>query len=406
MNGNNVPSNDLSLRSPALTAFVDYLGASGWVMSDEDARTSLWRRDVDDDKSLVLPKNQNVTDYRDLAYEALRLLAYVESRSLQEITSDIIYGPADNIAVRLTPDMPSGQAPLSLAYEAVSALRSYVIGSGAALDDHSLVLPARRSRQAESYASAARLSTAPGSFILSLSLPLTADLQLPEYEIRPVAEPGETPSKGDVQEELVSVPPQPFGRRVTSRMAAVARYAQGLAVQVSDGNERLVSFGKFATNAPNATELEALGGLGGPDRSPYEVRFSQTPLASERIAPFALRVTPGQQAVMVEAAEYLRTRQSRPNVTAEGLVVGLSRTGNFGPGEVTLLGIIDDSGKRRRFHVELTEEDYSEAFRAHGRGLHVVVRGDLTTRGNRKWLRNAKGFAIVPGIGYDDDDEE
>jgi hypothetical protein len=394
-------SSELPLRSPNLSSLIEYLRASGWILSDEDARTSLWLTEADDSKRLILPRSQEVSDYRDLAYEALRLLSYQERRSLNEITSDILYGPADNVAVRLTPDVPSGQAPLPLAYEAVSALRSYVIGSGAALDDRSLVLPAYRSRQAESYASGALLSTSPGSFILSLSLPLTVDAPTgsSNADSQDIG-----PDEGEVQGELVSIPPQPFGRRVTNRMAAVARYAQGLAGEVSEGNDRLSSFGKTEISAPNATELEALSGLGGPEKTAYEVRFSQSPLASQRQNPFTLRVTPGQQRVMAEAADFLRNRQARPNVTADGIVVSLSRDGKFGPGVVTILGIVDDSGKSRRFHVELTQEDYNEALQAHTHGLHVAVRGDLETRGNWKWLRNPKSFAIVPGLRYGDEE--
>jgi hypothetical protein len=386
---------DLSIRSPALIPFVVYLRTSGWTLLDEDARTSMWRPAAGhDDKCLVLPANQNVTDYRDRVYEALRLVAYVERRSLNEVASDIVYGPADNVAIRLTPDTPSGQAPLSLAHESVTALRSYVTGSGAALNDHSLVLPAHRSPQAEYYASSARLSTFPGSFILSLTLPLTVEATAP-------AVPGD--EVNEVQGELISIPPQPFGRQVTNRMAAVARYAQNLAEQVSEGNERLVSFGQFAADAPNATELEALSGLGGAEQNLYEVRFSQTPLAGQRTAPFALRVTPGQQHVMADAANYLRTKQSRLNVTAQGLIVSLSWNGKYGPGEVTVLGVLDDSGKPRRFHVELTEEDYNEAIVAHRQALQVVVRGDLEMRGTWTWLKNQNSFAIVPGFQYDDE---
>jgi hypothetical protein len=397
-----LPVSDESPRSPALPKLVDYLQASGWIIEDQDSRTSLWRLgEVKSDLRLVLPVQQNVSDYADRVYEALRVLAYAERRSLDEVSADIAYGPADTVAIRLTPDAPSGQAPLSLAYEAVSALRSYVIGSGAALDDRSLVLPARRSRQAETYASAARFATLPGSFILSLALPLvdTFAASASAQELEATAEK----EAAGVQEKLLDIPPQPFGRRVTNRMATVARYAQGLAEEVSTGNQQLAVFGQPQTDSPNATELEALSGLGGADRDPYLVRFAQSPLAPQRITQTTFRITPGQQRIMAEAAEYLRTRQSRPDITVEGVVVNLSREKAPGPGEITVQGIADDSGKARRFHVELSEEDYSEALRAHSQGLNVVVRGDLAMRGNWKWIRPLRGFAIIPGFDYDSD---
>ena len=359
-----LPVGDESPRSPALPKLVDYLQASGWIMEDQDSRTSMWSPgEVKSDLRLVLPVQQNVSDYADRVYEALRVLAYAERRSLDEVSADIAYGPADTVAVRLTPDAPSGQAPLSLAYEAVSALRSYVIGSGAALDDRSLVLPARRSRQAETYANAARFATLPGSFILSLALPLV-DNFAPSAAAKEFEATEEQKAMTGVQEKLLDIPPQPFGRRVTNRMATVARFAQDLAEEVSTGNQQLAVFGQPQADSPNATELEALSGLGGADRNPYLVRFAQSPLAPQRSNQTTFRITPGQQRIMAEAAEYLRTRQSRSDITVEGVVVNLSREKAPGPGEITVQGISDDSGKARRFHVELSEEDYSEALRA------------------------------------------
>jgi hypothetical protein len=218
-----------------------------------------------------------------------------------------------------------------------------------------------------------------------------------------VSRGNEDVSDRELQEKLFEVPPQPFGRRVTNRMAAVARYAQSLADDVSTGNKRLPSFGRPELDAPNATELEALSGLGGPDRSPYQVRFAQSPVAVDRTSQGILRITPGQQHVMAEAAHYLRTQQPRQDVTVQGLVVNLARNDRYGPGEVIVQGVIDDSGKERRIHVQLNESDYDEALTAHAEGRHVTVRGDLEMRGNWKWLRNATRFAIIPGFEFDDE---
>ena len=104
---------------------------------------------------------------------------------------------------------------------------------------------------------------------------------------------------------------------------------------------------------------------------------------------------------MEEAADYLRTRQPRNNVTAEGMVVRLSRNHNYGPGLVVIEGVADDSGRVRRCYAEVTEDEYNEAYRAHGQGYRVVARGDLITRGSYKWLRPLRSFAIIPGLDWD-----
>lgn len=381
---------DGATNAPPLAAFTNYLTSSGWIVEDSDGQTSMWRlqRDERFDKiRVVLPTTQRVRDYGDRVDDALKALSFVERRLPAEIADDINFGGADNVAVRLTPDAPAGEAPLLLAYSAISALKNFVVGSAASLDYDSLVLPPRRPQRAEAYASQARLSTQPGSFILSLALPLS-DIYAEESDDATL--PG--------QDALVNVPPQPFGRKVTNRMLATTRKAQQLAEEVSDGDRPISSFGEFVPHAPNATELAALSSLGGPDHDIYQIRFAKSPLTGGTAEPAVLRVTPGQQRILGEAADYLRTKQPRTGVTVTGLVVRLFREGGFGRGEAVIQGVADDSGEARRYRIELGELDYNEAVRAHANGLQVTATGDLDIRGTRRSLRRLTSFAIIPGL--------
>lgn len=389
------PSDDDITTVPGLPALAAYLQGAGWTLEDEDARTSQWRPPfMAEDLRIVLPARQEVRDYAIRVHEALRTLAYAERRLPQEITEDISFGGADNVSVRLTPDAPPGQAPLSLAHSVVSALRSFVIASAATLEVHSLVLPARRPNRAESYVGKVRLSAHPGSFVLTLALPL--------LEIRADDEVEETASGS--QATMFPMPPQPFGRQVTNRMLTAAQHAQRLAEEVGAGREQLRAFGQLghAEAAANATELAALQGLGGPEYDLYQLRFSQSPLAPERQEPVSLQITPGQQRILGEAAEFLRTRQPRAGVTAQGLVVRLYRQSKLGPGEVVIEGFDDDSGTTRRYRVQLAEDDYNDAVRAHRNGLQVAATGDLEIRGTHLWLRRLTSFSVIPGLEYDD----
>jgi hypothetical protein len=389
------PSDDDITTVPGLPALAAYLQGAGWTLEDEDARTSQWRPQfMAEDLRIVLPSRQEVRDYAIRVHEALRTLAYAERRLPQEITEDISFGGADNVSVRLTPDAPPGQAPLSLAHSVVSALRSFVIASAAALEVHSLVLPARRPNRAESYASKVRLSAHPGSFVLTLALPL--------LETHGDDEADDVATDG--QNVMFQMPPQPFGRQVTNRMLAAAQHAQGLAEEVGTGREQLRAFGQLgrAEATANATELAALQGLGGPEYDLYQLRFAQSPLAPERQESVSLQITPSQQRILGEAAEFLRTRQPRAGVTAQGLVVRLYRQSKLGPGEVVIEGFDDDSGTTRRYRVQLTEDDYNDAVRAHRNGLQVAATGDLEIRGTHLWLRRLTSFSVIPGLEYDD----
>lgn len=390
-----VAADDGVMAVVELRAVTDYLRVLGWSLEDQDARTSLWRSPASrqsEPLEIVLPARQEVSDYPERIDAALRTLAFAEQRLPEEVSSDISFGGADTVAVRLTPDAPPGEVPLSLAHSAVSALHNFVVGSAAAIEIHDLVLPSHRPPWAESYASKVRLSTQPGSVIFSLALPLIADIA------------GDRTTDQAAEEQIAfEIPPQPFGRQVSNRMLSAARTARQLADEVSAGDRPLRAFGENPVRpAANATELTALKALGGPGYGLYQLRFTQSPLAGEQSEPVTLRVTPGQQRIIGEAADFLRTRQPRAGVTVQGLVVRLHRSGAFGPGDVVIAGIDDDSGTIRRYRAELAEEDYNDAVRAHSKGLQVSVTGDREERGTYLRLRGLTSFSIMPGLDYED----
>lgn len=382
---------------PDLPAFEEYLRVAGWSLQDRDERTSLWMPpglpESGDPLVVVLPLRQDVPDYAYVVEGAIRAVAFSERRVPEEIASDISFGGADTVAVRLTPGAPSGEAPLALAKQAVSALHDFVVGSAAAIEVHDLVLPSHRPAWAESYANRVRLSTQPGSFVLRLALPLTADL-------------GDAPDGDEATREqlMFDLPPQPLGRQVSTRMLGAAQAAQRLADEVNAGAKPLRAFGADPLRpAANATELAALKALGGPEYGLYQLRFTQSPLGGGHGEPVTLRVTPGQQRVLGEAADFLRTRQPRSGVTVQGLVVRLHRSGRYGPGEVVVEGIDDDSGTTRRYRMEVPEDDYNDAVRAHRNGLQVSVTGDREERGTHLHLRRLTSFSVIPGLEYEEE---
>lgn len=379
---------------PALSAVRSHLARTGWTFVDDDGRTTLWRWERDARRLVVvLPSGEWRDDEPDRLNEALRTIAFSEDRTIPELISDLsVDGGADTLAVRFTPEAaPAGKAPLNVAQGAVNGVHDLVVGSAAALDVTSLVLPSRRPLRAEAYAAQSLLSTTSGSFVVSLVLPLLEATGTP---------PTATPPTEDVQQGmLIDLPPQPYGRRVALRMRTAVQRSVALAEKVGDGDRPLREFAEPVPFAANATELAALAALGGPDHGRYQMRFSQAPGAGpEGTGLLRLAVSPAQQRVLAEAADFLRTRQPRTGVTVTGLVVRLFRTGNFGTGEAVVQGEGDDSGTQRRYRIALGEQDYNEAVRAHREGLQVIATGDLEFAGTRASLRRLTGFAVLPGL--------
>ncbi|MFG2091449.1 MULTISPECIES: hypothetical protein [unclassified Spirillospora] len=112
------PKKEVGMKVPDLAALTGYLLASGWTSEDDDGRTSLWRlrrTEAHESIRIVLPVTRDVIDYVERVSDALDTLSFVEQRLPREIADDMLFGGADNVAVRLTPDAPTGEAPLTLA---------------------------------------------------------------------------------------------------------------------------------------------------------------------------------------------------------------------------------------------------------------------------------------------------
>jgi hypothetical protein len=369
----------------------DHLERSGWQLVDEDLRTTMWRSvrraaGEQSDVIVILPTSAAFADARYFG-DAVRAIAYVEDRSVTEVTTDLgVEGGADTVSLRLTPDAPSGSAPLESVQAAVNSLHDLVVGACAGLVLRDLVLPARRPQRAERYAARTLVSTEAGSFIVNLALPRIESATLPESTAT-TAEP-----------TLIDLSPQPYGRRVLDRLRQVTQRSVVLAGSVGDGDSFIRDFGIPGPAAANATELAALAGLGGTDHARYQLRFSQAPDVGDWERPLTVVVTPAQQAVLADAAAFLREKQPRTGVTVTGLVVRLSRVNHLGPGEVTVRGESDDSGAQRRFRMELGEGEYAEAMRAHQVGLFVLATGDVELAGTQATLRRMTEFAVLPGL--------
>lgn len=378
-------------RSMDASSLRSYVQRSGWVLSDQDERTSLWLAPAGSpqaDVQVVLPERETFSDSDDLVERAVRALSWAQQRPLEEVVRDVSTGGADSLSVRLFPTTPSGQAPLETAHTALSSLRELVIGSAAGVEagEGALVVPSRRSTRAEAYAGQTMVSTRSGSFVIDVSFPL---------------------QESGIDEPPASTETTPFGRQVTTRLVTVARRAASLATSVGAGDTGIDRFGAEGTADGNATELNALARLGqaseNGDRGRYQLRFAQSPLwtLSALPRPELLTITPAQQSVLSDAAEYLRERRPRAGVSIEGLVVRLARERVTGAGDVVVEGVDDDTGSTRRYAVNLSETDYDDAVRAHGQGYRVVVVGDLGVRGTRRHLRNITSFDVLARRGED-----
>ncbi len=304
----------------------------------------------------------------------LEAVAFVEHRDITELTSDLLFGGADMVAARLLPAMPSGQAPLLLVEQAVLSIHALLEGASFGVDDDTIIPPSRRPARQQQWLRRVRVAAQPGSFILNVACPL-----------------GEAPSISDAEEPLFSAPdPDPYGRRVVDFLHETVEQAVRTVEQ---------HVATPATELPdlagvNVVILEALSDLGGPDHTPYDLRFAWSPRIPHPAPADVMSVNPEVQRVFRQVAEVLRVPRERKGVRVTGAVVHLHRDRLFGPGDVVVAGTLSDetTGQIRRVTVNLAEEDYLEALAAHSAGRTVAVVGDIVRNGTRLSLRAPTGF--------------
>ena len=399
----------------SLAAFSAYLSKAGWTLQDADQRTTMWQRfalvDGDErDVRVVLPLREDVTDYEAFQDRALRAIAFAEQRAIADVEAEIRFGPVDVMAVRLVPGSPSGQAPLTLARDALDGLRGLVIGSASGLSHPAYAVPPTYRPAAERFANTVRVSTSRGSFIVTMSVPLstpspdgveTAGEDAPrfdddedlEVEVAPPAAATSTPSASD---EMPGSPP--FGRLVVVRMRRVIEHSVELAQLVVAGDAAVDAFEEAPAATGNALELQALAEIGGPGARAYTVRFAYSPTVAEEFhSPTPIRVVPDVVRVFEAASDRLRTPKPVANVTVVGRVVGLSRGRQSQVGEIILDGRHGET-KARKYRARLSSNEYDLAVRAHRRGLDVSVTGDVTLRGHQYVIEPVRTINVSSGL--------
>lgn len=237
-----------------------------------------------------------------------------------------------------------------------------------------------------------RVSTSPGSFVLSLALPLY------EARIVPVDESELQAVVQTAMDESIEVEAIPYGRLVVDRMRSVAERALEVATQVADGHEDITAYETDPAASGNATELAALAALGGRTQRRYQLRFTASPMVhGERPEPALIVVDPPAQESFGKAAKLLRDRKPKDNVTVIGKVVRLAREG-LAPGEIGVRGRESGARSEHRFRMQLTDEQYRQALEAHSRGADVLVSGDLAVRGNFLTIDPLRWFAVQQAL--------
>lgn len=358
-----------------------YLTSRGWVPREDQGGT-LWMSH-DELYEIFVPKTRKMRGYASYIKNMLKTLSASEERSESKISLEISTSDADVQYIHTDPDSDPGTTPIDDGVRAFESLRLWVLSSAVtvSVDRPRLVQPARKPTQALDFMRSVRLGpTFEGSYILTVYIPIPPQIGQTSIEI------------DDPQVRSIS---QPFERRVSLNLRDASREALRAADEVIQRREGIDAFTRRAELGVTANLCEALTGLSASSTGDVNIDFAWALSRPVEPAP-TISVNRDQRVILAEAAKAMRAAIPQEDVTVVGAVVRLHRDGKTGPGEVSIAGILEgeDNDRLRRVWLNLAEEDYSRATRAHNDGSTVSITGNLARRGNRHILQNPSSFTV------------
>jgi hypothetical protein len=340
-----------------------------------------------DEFEVLQPLDPALRDYAARVRDAVEVLAIAESRSELEILQLLSSASMDVHTVRIMPnDQPPGMIGIDDGVAAVESLRNLVSAAAYTVFAATprVVQPARKPQGVGDFLREVRIGpAAEGSYTLSVHTPVPPLLAHDQASI--LHELG-----------LTGPEPEPVGRQVSVRMYEAVKAAHTAAESALLTADGLDYFTDAVGQGVSANLCEALSGLGGAGRHPFDVSLAVAASRPTNATFPAVRFRRDHLPVLQQAAEDLRARTPEDDVLVTGNVVRLYRDRDAtASGEITVVGRVDEQEALRRIWMELPADAYEVAMRAHERMRQVSVRGSLLRRGTRLFLGRPTGFAIV-----------
>jgi len=378
----------LAARLPSELAM--FLRAHEWTVRERSSGAIRWTKTVDGEEFEVLqPVESSIRDYAARVRDLLDVVAVAEDRSELDVLHDISSISMDVHTVRtFPPDTSPGMIGLDDGVQAFESVRSLVIAAAYSVSTERprAVQPARKSAEVLRFLREVRIGPpSEGSFLLSARTPVPPRLSATQPTLFEEA-----------QIDAVE-PSEPFERRVSLRLYDAVRAAHGAANDALAGPNGLDGFTDSVPAGVSANLCEALVGLGGEAGHPFELSLRlapSRPLQGRRFEP--VRFRRDHLPVLASAAQELRERVPEEGAVVAGNVVRLHREG-AGGGEISIAGTVEGDDRLRRVWMNLGDDDYVAATRAHQEMLAVSVRGDLVRRGTRLYLTNPAAFRVALG---------
>ncbi|MDO6537412.1 hypothetical protein Q4524_02350 [Alteromonas stellipolaris] len=363
-----------------------YLESQSWVKDGTISNKAIiWHRDNVDSYSqeVIQPTDSNIRSYEQRLIEAIKSVAEFESRTVLAVIDDMLNFSSDLIKVRVVhPDVEGGTIPLEDGVLLIEKSRDLMIASTLSTFKKQKVFNGSRSQNAQDFLSKLKLGqTEIGSFIVNLISPIEINTEI---------------QKDSCETSLARSVTVNLARSLTAISEAMNNYANSKSV---------FDFEETVTKGVSANLCDALIGLSGRAKTR---RFSimikagglePGPIHYSDNYEFSSQSIPNLEA----ASEYLKGRYTVRNFEVCGFVSVLKHLPNEDNGQIIVKALV--RGKIKSIAIQLSLDEYWQAFEAHKVGNEIACIGTLNVSPKSAQLLDPKGFDVIERKGGIFDDE-
>lgn len=356
-----------------------YLRSQGWEQYSNHRNASVWsKNDTNGDPvDVLLPLDPSVGDYALRMGEILKALSSIENRSQYEIFADLLTTFADVIRARIDDaELRDGSIPIELHSQIAQRARDLILAAACSATQKRAVWHSNKPRQAIDQMRRVRIGQSErGSYVFSIVSPVSPELH--------------TPANGILIETQ-----EPFERQMTQMLATSLVALDNAAAQAASTGE-FEAFNNAIEHGVSANLCEAIAGFWGDDDRDRKVEFSFSWSPARHIDPsIPRRIQFQSDRIMVirEAARVMKEFSPSEDFELEGAVVKLERENPDRPGRVTVIGLIDD--KQRRVTLDLNDQQYTTAIKAHEQQLPFRCVGTLKREGRGHTLLDPRDVSV------------
>lgn len=359
-----------------------YLMAHGWEPRRRTDKFSTWVQAENGGvpAHVFLPLARGLGDFEQRLEDVVAQLAAVEHRDVEVVLTNLRYAAADLVRIRLaSPRVGPGELPIDHGRQLFDGARDLMLAAACAALDPRPAYGTRKPNQAMDYLEHVRLGqTEPGSYVVTV----ISDVEPPEQTAL-------------IPDEAAHFA-VPFERRVTTQLVQALSATRAATDRVlSEHTDVATAFEETVDDGVSANLCDALTTMGAEQAGAHVQITIDWAASRPPVVALASVVAfePAALPVVRDAVAVLRQLGPFENEPVEGIVSRLIRGKSDEVGTIVIEGVA--RGERRNVHVELPEDQYALAIRAHDTRATVRLHGTLERHGRTWVLKDPGQLAIV-----------